>query len=146
MQQASSLWQPSSVTVVYPLNCNLSSLALWMVFMLTSSKRDAFLWLWGGPLHLRLAQPDHRVPPCLLSHGTPGSWRLDGASSGPPCQDLPLWSIKDGFRHIVIELNDFYRILIVLLVFSKQFPYHNSASGDSSPCLVMAFPIMVPLP
>ena len=54
--------------------------------------------------------------------------------------------IKDGFRHIVIELNDFYRILIVLLVFSKQFPYHNSASGDSSPCLVMAFPIMVPLP
>ena len=90
MQQASALCQPSSVTVVYPLNYNLSSLALWMVFMLTSSKRDVFLWLWGGPLHLRLAQPDHRAPPCLLSHGTPGSWRLDGASSGPPCQDLPL--------------------------------------------------------
>lgn len=37
--------------------------------------------------------------------------------------------IKGGFRHIVIELTDFlYRILIVLLGFSKQFPYHNSAS------------------
>lgn len=45
--------------------------------------------------------------------------------------------IKDAFKHIVIELNDFYRILIVLLGFSVQFPCHNTTSRD---CLLWLCP------
>lgn len=53
---------------------------------------------------------------------------------------------RDGFRHVVIELNGFYRIPMVLLGFSMQFPSHHSASGDCSLCLSMVFPIMIPFP